>query len=126
MGETASAEYNQAANKSLEEDIQEMKIVPRAWWHSYGFNINEGWREDGFSLAFDPAERQYARQAVLKLAKKYKQAAVYVYTFKDGTVVREVLWVSASKHAAMAKEGDKMEVLSAVPASPLAARQWRP
>ena len=37
---------------------------PRAWWHSFGFNEKEGWREDGFSVAFAPEERQYARQHI--------------------------------------------------------------
>ena len=31
---------------------------PRAWWHSFGFNEKEGWREEGFSVAFAPEERQ--------------------------------------------------------------------
>ena len=27
-------------------------------WHSFGFNEKEGWREEGFSVAFAPEERQ--------------------------------------------------------------------
>ena len=40
----------------------------------------EGWREEGFSVAFAPEERQYARQYMQKLAYKYRQAAIEIDT----------------------------------------------
>ena len=59
-------EQNVEANQKLQADLVDWKgnPSPRAWWHSFGFNEKEGWREDGFSVAFAPEERQYARQHI--------------------------------------------------------------
>jgi hypothetical protein len=54
------------------------RLRPRAMWRSFGFNDKEGWREEGFSLAYDPAERRFARNEVGRLAQRYRQAAFYV------------------------------------------------
>ena len=59
-------EQNVEANQKLQADLADWKgnPSPRAWWHSFGFNEKEGWREDGFSVAFAPEERQFARQYI--------------------------------------------------------------
>ena len=59
-------EQNVEANQKLQADLVDWKgnPSPRAWWHSFGFNEKEAWREDGFSVAFAPEERQYARQYI--------------------------------------------------------------
>ena len=70
MGKDAPHEQNLAANQRLQQDLAEWKGMntrPRAWWHSFGFNEKEGWREDGFSVAFAPEERRFAKQCMQKL-----------------------------------------------------------
>ena len=75
----------------------------------------------GFSIAYAWEERVYGQVAILKLARKYEQAAVYMYSVdKDtGELVREVLWVDALKHK---EHGTKetMQVLKEPPQTPLA------
>lgn len=123
MGVDAPAAANRAANDRLEYDLTEMRTTPRAWWHTFGFNAAEGWREDGFAVAFANEERVYGRMAVLKLARKYRQKAVYVYSFEDGHLMREVLFVG--ERYGRVEEGSKtrMAVLTAIPKTPLATRQ---
>ena len=117
MGMTAPPDANHRADEALERDILELvrqnaSVVvgsdvsysgaaarvppPRAWWRSFGFHEGEGWREDGYTLAFDPEDRDVGRDAVLDLARKYMQAAVYEYAWcgsGGGTLTREVVHV---------------------------------
>ena len=64
MGIEATSEQNREANERLQEDIllleRSATTCPRAWWHSFGFNVKEGWREDGFSIAYANEERGFA------------------------------------------------------------------
>lgn len=128
LGADAPAEWNLRANEALEKDILKMEqsrqLSPRAWWRSFGFNAQEGWREEGFSVAFAMEERAYARVAMIKLAHKYRQAAIYAYTHEDGQLMREVLWVDPAKRQAHSSK-ERMHVLKKAPPSPLAAREWR-
>ena len=90
MGRDAPLEQNVEANRRLEADLVDWRgnPSPRAWWHSFGFNDKEGWREPGFSVAFAPEERLYARQYMQKLAYKYRQAAIYAYRVdRDGALL---------------------------------------
>jgi hypothetical protein len=127
MGEDAPAAWNRQANAALEHEITHLRsqVQPRAWWHSFGFNAQEGWREDGFSLAFAYEERAYARNTMVKLAHKYRQAAIYAYTVEDGYLVREVVWVDLKKQE---QHGSKeyMHVLAAPPPTSLAKKDWQP
>merc|ERR1712087_835626 len=68
MGTATPATQNRAANAKLEGDIRMMRrpCTPRAWWRSFGFNAEEGWREDGFSIAFATDERAYALVQVMR------------------------------------------------------------
>lgn len=130
MGKDAPAAANRRANSKLEEEIKLMSegqfdITPKAWWRSFGFNAHEGWREDGFSIAFANDERMSARKMVLNLAQKYDQAAIYQFQSEDGTVVREVVWVSKAKQETHGGSKERMVVLREVPATELAARDWR-
>mmetsp|Transcript_6510 Transcript_6510/g.20325 ORF Transcript_6510/g.20325 Transcript_6510/m.20325 type:complete len:227 (+) Transcript_6510:3-683(+) len=122
-GQTASDAANKAANARLEADIDNLRLKPRATWRCFGFNVKEGWREEGFSLAYDPAERRFALNEVMRLASRYRQAAVYMYMCKEGVVVRETLWVD---RAAREEHADDTPVvmmrLANPPPSELAAR----
>lgn len=130
MGEDAPAEWNRLANQALEVDIRKLDesrgTSPRAWWRSFGFNVNEGWREDGFSLAFAPEERAYAMDAVLRLAHKYRQAAIYVYKPEAGGLMREVVWLDRAKQASLGGQRERVLVLAKPPATALARREWQP
>lgn len=75
---------NAAANKLLWEDIMQLSIAPTCAWQSYGFDLEEGWREDGFCLAFARADADAARHQVLELAKKYDQGAIFQYVYDEG------------------------------------------
>ena len=77
MGEKADIEANKAANARMEKDLETLDPKPRTWWKAFGFA--EDWREDGFVLAYAPEEAEAARAAVVELAKKYKQGAIYAY-----------------------------------------------
>ena len=126
MGIDAPDEWNQKANEALEADIRKMEsnrgLSPRAWWRSFGFNAEQQWREDGFSIAFASEERVYAKIACLRLAHKYRQAAIYAYRYQDGNLIREVLWVDPSKQEPHGSES-AMVVLKHPPHSELAAKQ---
>lgn len=130
MGKDAPAAANRKANGKLEEDIKSMfegqsAITPRAWWRSFGFNVQEGWREDGFSITFSNNERKIGRTMVLRLAQKYDQAAIYEFRFEDGTLVREVVWVSTPNQETHGGAKERMIVLREAPAAKLAAKDWR-
>ena len=125
MGVEVPAAQNLAANARLEEDIKNLRQEPRAWWYSFGFNAAEGWRENGFSIAYAHDERVYGRVAVLKLARKYRQKAVYAYTFEEGHVVREVLFVGDRYGHIEEGSKERMAVMSAPPQTPLAAKDWQ-
>ena len=124
MGVDVPAAQNRAANARLQSDIEALKVKPRAWWHSFGFNVQEGWREDGFSIAFAPDERVYARMAVLRLAIKHRQAAVYYYRVEDGQLFREVIWLNPTKQEEHGGTREVMAVLAEPPRSELAAKHW--
>jgi hypothetical protein len=126
MGMDAPHEENVEANSRLEADIKSIRPEARAWWHSFGFHEKEGWREDGFSIAFSKDERMFARDAVLRLARRYKQAAIYVYhTNGEGQLVRTVLWCDSSKQATHGSQ-EIMVLLRKPPRTALAAKDWQP
>eukprot|EP00930_Biecheleria_cincta_P061151 TRINITY_DN46716_c0_g1_i1.p1 TRINITY_DN46716_c0_g1~~TRINITY_DN46716_c0_g1_i1.p1 ORF type:complete len:236 (-),score=47.10 TRINITY_DN46716_c0_g1_i1:125-832(-) len=130
MGKDAPAAVNRKANGELEEDIKSMfegqfAVTPTTWWRSFGFNVQEGWREDGFSIAFSNKEQIAGRTMVLHLAQKYDQAAIYQFRFEDGTVVREVVWVARKSQEAHGGAKERMMVLRKAPAAKQAAKDWQ-
>ena len=120
MGEAAPAAVNREANRKLQADIASLRPVPRAWWHSFGFSAEEGWREDGFCVAFATDERRFARAQVLKLARAYRQAAIYQFSYKDGVLLREVVWCDPTKQEQAAEAPERMAPLRMPPQSELA------
>ena len=60
-GETRTLEQNAAANAELWAAIRELKPEPAAVWPTWGYNLKEGWREDGFCLAY-PVEVDSVRE----------------------------------------------------------------
>ena len=125
MGVDAPAAQNEQMNALLEKDIVELRTEPRAWWRSFGFNAKEGWRENGFSVAYAHEERVYGRMAVLKLARKYRQKAIYAFSFEDGHVVRDVIFVGNKYGKLDESYRERMAILPSAPATPLAAKGWQ-
>lgn len=82
-GTTRDRAGNAAANELLWKDIMQLSISPTCAWQSYGFDLEEGWREDGFCLAFARTDADAARPQVLQLAKKYQQGAIFEYWYDE-------------------------------------------
>ena len=83
-----SLEDNSRANAALSAAIQsELDPKPTAVWRSFGFHLTEGWREDGFCLVYrcdgdaaaDAAHWAAATAAVLALAARFDQGAIFFY-----------------------------------------------
>ena len=82
MGAIASAEANARANARLEADLTALAAAnARRRWASYGFS--EGWREDGYVVGFDLEDADDGRRAMVGLAVKYAQGAIYEYSSGD-------------------------------------------
>lgn len=83
MGTKTAMAKNKMANEALREDLASLeRPKPRAVWASFGFAHD--WREDGFVLAYDPEHGDAGEKAVVDLAVKYGQGAVYSYEPVDG------------------------------------------
>jgi hypothetical protein len=98
MGEDRPVGENRAANEKLVVDIQAMTPAPKAWWRAFGFAHD--WREDGFVLAYDPEHGDAGEKAVVDLAVKYGQGAIYAYEPVDGrpgAVARRTVSVAMSQ-----------------------------
>ncbi|KAL1511316.1 hypothetical protein AB1Y20_006121 [Prymnesium parvum] len=125
MGQDEALDVNQKANRALQRDIGRLQPPPKATWHSFGFNVGENWREDGFSIQYAPdVADQGGREAVLSLARKYRQAAVYEYSCRDGHLERSVVWCCPDKQAAHGGEPERMEIVSRAPDSELSRVVW--
>ena len=65
-----------------------------AAWRAYGVDVTEGWREDGFVLAF--ADAAAGRRRVAAAARAFDQGAIYEYTLTQGAVARRTLGVGVA------------------------------
>ena len=98
MGEDRPIGENRAANEKLVVDIQAMTPAPKAWWRAFGFAHD--WREDGFVLAYDPEHGDAGEKAVVDLAVKYGQGAIYSYEpvpGRPGAVARRTVSAAMSQ-----------------------------
>ena len=78
LGTKTAMAKNRLANEALRDDLDALRRPrPRAVWASFGFAHD--WREDGFVVAFDEADAAEGRAAIVELAMKYGQGAVYEY-----------------------------------------------
>jgi len=90
-GESRSLEENARENHKLADAILAMRPRPAFVWPSFGFDLREGWREDGFCLAFLPPKGSIERGSwspeayealsavVVALAKRFRQGAIFGY-----------------------------------------------
>lgn len=88
-GESRTLAANAAANGELWAGIRKLDPQPAAAWPTWGYNLDEGWRD---SLAYprDGGRADDARKAVVKLARKFGQGAIFEYapseSLTDGLV----------------------------------------
>mmetsp|Transcript_10154 Transcript_10154/g.11622 ORF Transcript_10154/g.11622 Transcript_10154/m.11622 type:complete len:285 (+) Transcript_10154:61-915(+) len=108
MGKDQSKALNNDANNKLHNRIQthlfrdkevdggEDIIKPNSFWRSFGFNVKERWREDGFTVSYDSQYADEGRELILQLAREFQQAAIYEYGMKEhndfGENQRDILW----------------------------------
>jgi len=91
---------NAAENARLWEDcLSRLSPQPAAAWRTFGVHLKEGWREDGFCLAYpasDAAGVDAARTRVLAAARLFRQGAIFEYgPASVGEVVRQTLPAAA-------------------------------
>ena len=151
LGNTVPHDVNVKANIALEQDILQLynnntngrgdnnndsninssggPLI--AWWHSFGFHEQEGWRENGYTLAFainDYVGSDSACETVMNLANKYHQAAIYKFSYEHGVVIREVVHVVDNPNDDEQKQQQQSskDVMMIVtkPPSALADRYW--
>ncbi|CAE7221842.1 unnamed protein product [Symbiodinium natans] len=81
MGQQQSEEANAKAMEELSTELMRMLVNSegplRECWRSFGFNVKEGWREDGFTII---AEEAYA----VALARRFRQGAIFQFQHVPG------------------------------------------
>ena len=91
-GVSRTREANGEANVALWAALEALEARPKRAWRAFGCDLDEGWREDGFVLAYaDAAAAAAARPGVLAAAKAFDQGAIYEYHERDGALLRRTL-----------------------------------
>jgi hypothetical protein len=80
-GQNRAHSLNVAANLVLRADLSTVVPAPRFVASSFGFS--RAWRENGFTVAFAPNDEVAAQAALMALAVKHEQGAIYKYTPGD-------------------------------------------
>ena len=130
-GETRTLAENARANGALAAELARLAPRPSAAWRCFGVNVDEAWREDGFCVAFaDGGVVARAREAVVALAARHGQGAIFEYTTgEDGaTLWRATVPVLAGRDVAAGPERMVRLELPEAPPTPaldaLIARAW--
>ena len=84
-GKKRTAAENQAKNEELKARLLTMiDPEPIAMYPSYGFDMETGWREDGFFLVYEYSVcNDHARESVLRIANEFSQGAIFEYAPLD-------------------------------------------
>jgi len=96
MGNEVAKEVNILANQQLEADLRSnpanFPVSPIHVWSSGSEDPETGWGEPGFNVLF-PTNTQEIEAAMIRLGKKYRQAALYRYVLDRvrGVVVQSVV-----------------------------------
>lgn len=80
-GVSRSLEDNTVANARLLSTLRKSIPMPTSIWRSFGVSLAEGWREDGFCMAFKNEHKEIARAAVVKIAIEFEQGAIFEYAW---------------------------------------------
>lgn len=78
-GVSRTLEENTKANEQMWQVLRQLSPAPLAVHRAFGFNLHEDWREDGFCLTFPSSQVPQARQAILAIAAKFSQGAIFEY-----------------------------------------------
>lgn len=82
-GVTRTLEENTQANEQmwgqLQQEFSRSAVTPVAAHRSFGFDLAEGWREDGFCVVVDNTDSTRAREIVLRVAAQFRQGAIFQY-----------------------------------------------
>jgi len=84
-GVSRTLDENAEENKKLWDDLRKSEGLSTHLakvWKAFGVHVQEEWREDGFCLAVkadDEAAVNEARSAIVDVARKYKQGAIFEY-----------------------------------------------
>lgn len=93
-GVSRSRAENAAANGDLWKALQALR-APSAW-RAFGVDVDEGWREDGFAVAWPEGDADAARPGVVAAARAFDQGAIYEYAWRDGALVRRTRGVAVA------------------------------
>eukprot|EP00816_Leptocylindrus_hargravesii_P002855 CAMPEP_0196816350 /NCGR_PEP_ID=MMETSP1362-20130617/54863_1 /TAXON_ID=163516 /ORGANISM="Leptocylindrus danicus, Strain CCMP1856" /LENGTH=233 /DNA_ID=CAMNT_0042193643 /DNA_START=209 /DNA_END=910 /DNA_ORIENTATION=+ len=139
MGKDRSAAENSAANRLLAERLGSKAFIsdpaPFAQWRSFGFHVQQGWREDGFAVSYNEEDVGAGRSQILSLAREFQQAAIYEFGIQTGGeslssagasasllfLKRRVVWCDEAKQKEISDEECSMRALASgeVPESEL-------
>ena len=127
MGVDAPPEFNEHANKLLLKDLAKLRSPrPRALWRGFGFTGAGTWREEGFWVSYKEEHTTEGEAAILGLASKYRQAAIYVHRAREGRLMRHVLWTGLDpihEHDEQSRDFVYMRQVPP-PRGPLSGRLW--
>lgn len=71
---------NTAMNYKMWERLRALKEPsPLYVFRSFGFSLNENWREDVFVVGFDGDQLYEARAEIVTVGKEYQQKAIFEY-----------------------------------------------
>mmetsp|Transcript_24145 Transcript_24145/g.36222 ORF Transcript_24145/g.36222 Transcript_24145/m.36222 type:complete len:314 (-) Transcript_24145:56-997(-) len=140
MGIDRPAAENSAANRMLAERLGSKAFMsnhptPFAQWRSFGFHVQEGWREDGFAVSYNEEDIGAGRSQILSLAREFQQAAIYEFGIERNgeslsssdasasvlLLKRRVVWCDEAKQKEIGDEECSMRALGSgeVPESEL-------
>ena len=66
------------------------------------------------------------RRAVLAVATRYRQAAIYEYAVRGGQLERAVVWCDPGKQATQSTTAEVMRVVAQPPGTPMSEPRWHP
>merc|ERR1740124_20725 len=122
MGVNQSPEENNAANQKLSRRLETLlDPAPFARWRSFGFHLQEGWREDGFAVSYNEQDVMIGRDQILELAREFRQAAIYEFsiinnendtTTTDAVLNRRIIWCDKQKVVDGDEECSSMRALN--------------
>ena len=95
-GVSRTREANGEANGALWAALEALEARPKRAWRAFGCDLDEGWREDGFAVAWPEGDADAARPGVVAAARAFDQGAIYEYAWRDGALVRRTRGVAVA------------------------------
>jgi len=117
-GVSRTREENAKENGRLWARLQ--KLQTAGAWKAFGVDVDEGWREDGFAIAF--ADATAGRLKVSSIARDFQQGAIYEYYVANGALYRRTRGVTMKMDETTAMRQVDHEELKR--RSPLVSLPW--